>query len=147
MMLRMLLGMVNLNFTEMFPNVDVRNEFSGLYIGQDGFMDVDQIMDNLNFDIYNDSNFDLAMDNMIMYILRSGKHNYVDCLKKFIAIAAEAEQANIDLNSSKAIATAILESTENNGDTQINNTVGTLLANTAVAENNICKYIYICFNI
>ncbi|KAL6632998.1 hypothetical protein LY90DRAFT_277555 [Neocallimastix californiae] len=128
--------MFNLNFTETFPNIDVKNEFSGFYIGQDGFIDVDQIIANLDFDPKHYVDFDFAMNNILLHILEKGKYNYMDYLKKLIAFEAYTGEDNMALNSTKAIATTIIESAKNNGDTQINNTIDTLIANIALTEEN-----------
>ncbi len=126
----------NFNFTELMPEVDVRKEFSGFYIGQDGYPNIDEIMNNLDFDVKNYVDRDFVMDNAMNILFNEGKHNYADLLMKFIAIISTMNIENDPaLNSAKTMANAIIESTKNNGDTGVDQK-NTLIAN-AISDKNL----------
>jgi len=133
---KMILGMYNFNFTELFPNVDVKEEFSGFYIGSDGFINIDEIMANMDFDPKNYVDFDFVSDNIINHLFVNGKHNYYDYFMKFASLQMEDVNEDVEaFNSATALATAILESAKNNEDTQINS-INTILTNAALEEEN-----------
>jgi len=70
------------NFTEKYPGYDFSEGFTGLYLGQDGFPDVDKIMDSLNFDPKNYVNFDFVFGDIYDEVLSKGKYNYTEILSK-----------------------------------------------------------------
>jgi len=126
-----------INFTELFPNIDVKKELSGLYIGQDGYPNVDEIINNLDFDPKNYIDFDFAMDNIENHLLVNGKHNYMELIMKLVSLITEkmnsendiiidGENITNDLKTARTIAATILESNIQNADTQVNPGLGNL---------------------
>jgi len=114
---------INLNFTEAFPDINVKEEFSGFHIGQDGYPNVNEIMAELNFDAKNFIDFDFALGNIFSIynkILEQGKYNYIELIQKFEAmnpnLSNEEESA---MNDAKSLITAITELANNNTDTEV----------------------------
>jgi len=114
---------INLNFTEAFPDINVKEEFSGFHIGQDGYPNINEIMAELNFDAKNFIDFDFALGNIFSIynkILEQGKYNYIELIQKFEAmnpnLSNEEESA---MNDAKSLITAITELANNNTDTEV----------------------------
>ena len=114
---------INLNFTEAFPDINVKEEFSGFHIGQDGYPNVNEIMADLNLDAKNFIDFDFALGNIFSIynkILEQGKYNYIELIQKFEAmnpnLSNEEESA---MSDAKSLVTAITELANNNTDTEV----------------------------
>ncbi|ORY78283.1 coth-domain-containing protein [Neocallimastix californiae] len=114
---------INLNFTEAFPDINVKEEFSGFHIGQDGYPNINEIMADLNLDAKNFIDFDFALGNIFSIynkILEQGKYNYIELIQKFEAmnpnLSNEEESA---MNDAKSLITAITELANNNTDTEV----------------------------
>ncbi|KAL6635450.1 coth-domain-containing protein [Neocallimastix sp. 'constans'] len=111
---------INLNFTEAFPDINVKEEFSGFHIGQDGYPNVNEIMADLNLDAKNYIDFDFAHENIFINILMQGKYNYIELFQKLEAmnpnLSNEEESA---MSDAKSLVTAITELANNNTDTEV----------------------------
>jgi hypothetical protein len=111
---------INLNFTEAFPDINVKEEFSGFHIGQDGYPNINEIMADLNLDAKNYIDFDFAHENIFINILMQGKYNYIELFQKLEAmnpnLSNEEESA---MSDAKSLVTAITELANNNTDTEV----------------------------
>jgi len=82
-----LFSMFYYNFTELFPGYDFRNSLFGIYVGPDGYPDVDRMMNNLDFNVEHYKDFDFVFGNLNKHILENGKYNYTDISLKIIELS------------------------------------------------------------
>jgi len=82
-----LFSMFYYNFTELFPGYDFRNDLFGIYVGPDGYPDVDRMIRNLDFNVEHYKDFDFVFGNLNKHILENGKYNYTDISLKILELS------------------------------------------------------------
>ena len=127
---------INLNFTEAFPDINVKEEFSGFHIGQDGYPNIDEIMADINFDANNFIDYDFAFKSAIDEYRMIMENNYKKLFQKFEAmrpsLSNEEESA---VSDAKSMVSAITEISYNNTDTEVKQ-LNTMLNENNISENN-----------
>jgi len=121
---------LNYNVTDLFPDRDMKKEFPGLFIGQDGYPNIDKIIENLNFDAKNYIDFDFAMGNIDEKIFKGEEYNYLEIFIEFLPLI----KPKIESNETKVNSTKILELTEMNMDTKVK-TLNSIISNSNLKES------------
>jgi len=78
----MVYNVLNFNYTERYPGYDFDKEFSGLFIGKDGFPDVDKIMENIDLNVKRLVNYDFENEFIYTYLLKNEKYDYNEIFLK-----------------------------------------------------------------
>jgi len=128
----------NHNFTEVFPDVDVKKEFSGLYIGQDGFPNIEKILGSLKYDDVSAKDFvdfDFDTHDIGEKLLVGDKYNYFDIYNQVMMKWSQYEESS----ETKIEPSPFLESMKQNMDTEIK-TIHSKLSNITREENNEEEY-------
>jgi len=119
------------NVTDLFPDRDMKKEFPGLFIGQDGYPNIDKIIENLNFDAKNYIDFDFAMNSIFDEVYKGKNYDYLDISRKFISLM----ESYYELDESKLQTSNILELTAMNMDTTVE-TLNNTINNSTLKESN-----------